>query len=511
MYSQFDAWIWCLPSERGLIAAEFAVSFPATVIAVATVQHPDIIVSLGSLTSGISVAFGNGDCQADWVWTHHVTCLTLANTPDMIRIIPHPATMPPAYQFANCLPGYPIEPFMLIQNLYVNQSCGNSPPILTGAVPESPLTVRATVEGCVDIDYTGLPLSHFFKVRNAADPADSIMVTDADRGASYLLVLERQMTDGTTYKLESTLCGCCGGGCAFSEWEFLYAGGFEPASNIRFASLTSSIAAPDGCAPVQCEFELANNGAASCDSFDVELALILDWWPLQERIVCSRRYGGLDAGGTLADAFPISPEDLEPAYAWVEFQIRIDAPGEIEEWAELDNVKNIIVTTYSPYITSIADVPADDGGEVQITFHRSYFENRHSGVPNTYRILRRIGHADSWESAVELPGTGALTYTVTAPTVVDSVGAAGDYWSVFKVRLETILSAMPGDTVQHTSCPDSGYSVDNTGPTATLLQSCSASFAAPSSRSSGSSPRSMRGSSSRLALRERRRISSCST
>ena len=44
---------------------------------------------------------------------------------------------------------------------------------------------------------------------------------------------------------------------------------------------------------------------------------------------------------------------------------------------------------------------------------------------------------------------------------------------MYKVQLETIRGTMPGDTVFHVSCPDSGYSVDNLGQTATFLRSYS--------------------------------------
>lgn len=118
-YGQCAAWIWCLPSENGLQAAEFAVLFPATVITLATVQNPSIPVALGTLPAGISVAFAEGLCQMDWVWTHQLTLMTLAAIPTKVEIIPHPGTLPvPAYQFATCELGYPIEPCINLTPLY---------------------------------------------------------------------------------------------------------------------------------------------------------------------------------------------------------------------------------------------------------------------------------------------------------------------------------------------------------------------------------------------------------
>jgi len=124
-YGQFPVWIWCLPSNYGLQAAEFAVSFPATVVTLATVKNPGITVELGSLAAGVSVAFGEGSCNLDWVWVYQLTCMSLATVPAQIRIIPHPGTLPaPTYQFANCLPGYPIEPCKNLTPLYL---CSDGP------------------------------------------------------------------------------------------------------------------------------------------------------------------------------------------------------------------------------------------------------------------------------------------------------------------------------------------------------------------------------------------------
>jgi hypothetical protein len=478
-YATFDAWIWCQPSVNGLQAAEFAVSFPATTVILALVQQPNIAVSLGTLAGGTGVAFGEGMCQTDWVWTHHLTMMQLG-TPELpakIEIIPHPGTLPvPAYQAASCKPGYPIEPLINLTPLYINESGHPPAAVLTGASVVNPLLVQASLSSrSYDMSWTGHSLDYFFKLRNVADPTDTIRMTDADED-QLLFVLEKQMTPGTTYALEAFLCGPCSYPCAESRWEFFYAGGFEPASNLRFESLSSTIYAPAACGNVQCGFAITNNGAASCDSFDVEVARIYGWWPILVEVILSRRFGGLDAGETTADAVVIPPAYFESADFIQWFRIRVDSSDEIEEWAELDNARDFSVRTDLPHITSIVDVPADDGGEVQITFQRSHFEYRNRSVPNRYRVLRRIGHSNEWEPVATAPGTGALMYSVSAPTLLDSAGASSDYWSVYKVRLETSLGAMPGDTALRTSCPDSGYSVDNIGPTETFLQSCSATM-----------------------------------
>ena len=144
-YGSFMCWVWCLPSVNGLQAAEFAVRFPATITTLSSVKNPGITVELGTLPNGISVAFGEGMCQMDWVWLYQLSLMSLApitpwNLPPTyvypplpaigtyVAIVPHPGTLPlPAMQFASCLPGYPIEPFGNWTPLYLCYNPGSGP------------------------------------------------------------------------------------------------------------------------------------------------------------------------------------------------------------------------------------------------------------------------------------------------------------------------------------------------------------------------------------------------
>ncbi len=118
-YVPFDVWIWCLPGVNGMIAAEFRVIFPATVITTATTPNPLITVALGDLVGGISVAYGA--CNQDWTYTHHLTCMALAAVPGFIEIGANPSAG--AYQFATCELGYPIEPIQYLNGLALGQLC----------------------------------------------------------------------------------------------------------------------------------------------------------------------------------------------------------------------------------------------------------------------------------------------------------------------------------------------------------------------------------------------------
>ncbi|MCX5752104.1 MAG: hypothetical protein NTW97_00500 [Candidatus Krumholzibacteria bacterium] len=140
-YGQFQCWIWCLPSVHGLQALEFAISFPPTVVVLATTRnYPDITMEIGSPDGGISIAFGEGNCRSDWLWTHNFTCMSLAaGLPAQIRIVPHPGVQPmPAYQFASCGPGYPIEPCIILCPLYICYP-----------YPEGPLGIEQTNWGSI--------------------------------------------------------------------------------------------------------------------------------------------------------------------------------------------------------------------------------------------------------------------------------------------------------------------------------------------------------------------------
>jgi hypothetical protein len=112
-----------------------------------------------------------------------------------------------------------------------------------------------------------------------------------------------------------------------------------------------------------------------------------------------------------------------------------------------------------PSITSVADVPDDQGLSVEIGWTKSFFD--YTGSPReitAYDILR-LTEAEVWDSVATVPATGAGSYAAIALTLQDSTIAGGVHYSVFTVRART---ADPGD--YFVSVPDSGYSVDNIVP-----------------------------------------------
>jgi len=117
-------YIWCLPGINGQMCAEFAIDYTADpgLIKTGATQAPHVSVALGGLDSGMSVCFI--ECQTDWHWAFSQVLLVNTTSKLTIQIVPHPGILVPAYQFANCLPKFPIEPCIVFTNLYINSQNG---------------------------------------------------------------------------------------------------------------------------------------------------------------------------------------------------------------------------------------------------------------------------------------------------------------------------------------------------------------------------------------------------
>jgi hypothetical protein len=113
-----EMWIWALPNALyGTICAEFRICYPVNVIqSTATRNDPIISVMLGDLASGISVCFIV--CQWSWFWICHQLLYVTDPTQTIVYICAHPDVG--VFQFANCEPGYPVEPFIKFTSLYLN-------------------------------------------------------------------------------------------------------------------------------------------------------------------------------------------------------------------------------------------------------------------------------------------------------------------------------------------------------------------------------------------------------
>jgi len=117
--SSFDLYVYCLPSEHGVMSVKFAISYPANVTQSSLTVNPGIAYTQGDLESGINVQFQS--CMYGWVWTHHQTLYITDTDPDWIYIVAHPGEG--SYYFTTCIDGYPSEGVMVVNHLAVNQPC----------------------------------------------------------------------------------------------------------------------------------------------------------------------------------------------------------------------------------------------------------------------------------------------------------------------------------------------------------------------------------------------------
>jgi hypothetical protein len=112
-----EMWVWCLPGDEGQICAEFALAYPPNVIQSTVTKNVALIsVDMGDLASGWSVCYIV--CQYDWNWPAHQALWVTDPTETDVIIIAHPGVG--TYQYANCAPGYPVEPFDVYCNLNIN-------------------------------------------------------------------------------------------------------------------------------------------------------------------------------------------------------------------------------------------------------------------------------------------------------------------------------------------------------------------------------------------------------
>ena len=112
---------------------------------------------------------------------------------------------------------------------------------------------------------------------------------------------------------------------------------------------------------------------------------------------------------------------------------------------------------FRPFITSIADVPEDQGGRVYISFSASYFDSSDE-TGQEYGIYRYDTYEDSsaWVMVISGPAIHQEHYVFEVTTLADST-AEDNGMSMYKVV------ASMNEGIFH-SLPDSGYSIDNIAP-----------------------------------------------
>jgi hypothetical protein len=114
----------------------------------------------------------------------------------------------------------------------------------------------------------------------------------------------------------------------------------------------------------------------------------------------------------------------------------------------------LMVENFSPVITSVTDVPEDQGGRVYIDFQKSVFDADTLSRIEGYQVERMddVG----WVGVGTYNAYGAESYIIEVNTLIDSSNST-DGMTIFRV-----IANM--DEGNFASVPDSGYSVDNIAP-----------------------------------------------
>ena len=119
---------------------------------------------------------------------------------------------------------------------------------------------------------------------------------------------------------------------------------------------------------------------------------------------------------------------------------------------------HIHVEHFRPVITSVVDVPNDQGGRVYVSFNASYFDD---GDVNgqSYSLFRWDdfeNDSSGWVALSSVDAIGDPAYTFEASTLMDSTSEESDGWTSFKV-----VASMEGGIFDN---QEEGYSVDNIAP-----------------------------------------------
>jgi len=110
-----------------------------------------------------------------------------------------------------------------------------------------------------------------------------------------------------------------------------------------------------------------------------------------------------------------------------------------------------------PVITSIFDVPNDNGRHVYVTWNASKNDGEKLNPVTKYSIWRMDN--DVWTFAIDVPAISMENYSAIAATIFDSTKTKGMFMSTFQVVAHGLNPVMIA-----VSAPDSGYSLDNLAP-----------------------------------------------
>jgi hypothetical protein len=472
----FDGYLILYNTDLYVTAVEFRLEIPSN-IAVFDVEYNDnYSISIGNVQSGISIAFwppldvGTERCiLCKYTFFAMDNCGAGLDDGMGSPIIVSPHTD------SGYLRGtyYPDHELFDITGEMSFLCSDHWPPVLSDVQVNSPRSVRAWFNQCV---WNWLGYDDSFILYTTAEPHDTIEVTSALKnvpydvsGVDFLVYFESPMQEGVSYTLEAFACCECNG-CATSTRSFVYEGGFADIPdvvvthwidyNFGIWETPFDLAIANGCNEVELDYEVRNLGMAACGPFLVRIKA----GPRdgsEDITVWSDSCSGLDVdgtfGGTVSVIVPWIPSLL--GYLWFE----ADHPDWIAEVNEENNARFYWFNNYRPEIISIEDVPDDSGGQVELSFHGSWLDIESPMEGDIYQIMRQDRATGEWEEVHQLEARSYTIYTFVVPTEIDSSDASESYWTTFMVDYPRSLYAMSS------SCPDSGYSVNDLVPTAALL------------------------------------------
>jgi parallel beta-helix repeat protein len=156
----------------------------------------------------------------------------------------------------------------------------------------------------------------------------------------------------------------------------------------------------------------------------------------------------------------ITSTHLNPAHEYQSagiYTISLNVYGPVNDDI-ITNESYVTVYDARPIITSVEDVPNDQGGKVLLRWASSGFDGLVGSSINQYSLWQKYNN--EWISINNTLATQSESYTYLASTFSDST-ASGIGWSRFKIIAHT-----SAPSTFFTSPVDSGYSIDNIPPEA---------------------------------------------
>ncbi len=297
-----EVWIWCLPDARGVMAAEFGLTYTANVIP-SVVTWNAYSARFGDLPGSVNFAFN--ECKTGWTWIAHQTIYVVNGEYGEARLAPFSEAIP--MQIATCEPGYPLYEAAALSNI-LSINCGSVSeslkPRLSAVEAIAADTIMAAFDNHLMLEACWWVEPHHFRVISATSPPETLSITDVGYRDLWLetvwVRLAQNLMPGIDYVLEAynmcnddgvgscccCICQCMN--CADSEMGFSYTpiatllGGFsaEPlAAGIRVSWTLGSNENEIAFAPMR----LARGGAA----FEPVAADVIEESPLRYRFVDS--------------------------------------------------------------------------------------------------------------------------------------------------------------------------------------------------------------------------------